>query len=158
MNLSWPSQIMGNYFQAAGIPLLQGREFTPADDAKAPLVAIVNEKLAQRFWPGQEPIGKRLRWGMPKTPTPWMTVVGVLGNIKQTSADAPTQYQIYQPCSQYLASFGTLVPPGLLNAQAGSIVLRTALPPKSMMESLRATVQSIDPQLPSLRSIRWTRR
>lgn len=148
MNFAWPSQVMGNYFQAAGIPLPEGRELTPADDAKTPLVAIVNEKLAQHFWPGQDPIGKRLRWGMPETPTPWMTVVGVMGNIKQTSADAPTQYQIYQPYSQYMASFGSLAPPGLLNAQAGSIVLRTALPPDSMMKSLRATVQSIDPQLP----------
>ncbi len=148
MNLAWPSQVMGNYIQAAGIPLLQGREFTPADDAKAPLVAIVNEKLAQHFWPGQDPLGKRLRWGLPETPTLWITVVGVIGDIKQMSADAPTQYQIYQPGSQYLASFGKLVPPGSLSAQGGSIVLRTALPPDSMMESLRATVRSIDPQLP----------
>jgi putative ABC transport system permease protein len=148
MNLAWPSQVMGNYFQAAGFPLIQGREFTPADDAKALLVAIVNERLAQHFWPGQDPIGKRLRWGMPETPTPWMTVVGMMGNIKQTAADAPTQYQIYQPYGQYLASFGSLAPPDLLNAQGGSIVLRTALPPDSMMESLRAKVRSIDPQLP----------
>lgn len=148
MNLSWPSQVMGNYFQSAGIPLLQGRQFTPADVAKAPLVTIVNEKLAKHFWPGQDPIGKRLRWGMAKTPTPWLTVVGVIGDIKQTAADALTQYQIYQPCAQYLASFGSLVPPGMLNAQDGTIVLRTGLPPDTMLESLRATISSIDPQLP----------
>jgi len=148
LEIAWPSQVMGDYFRAAGIPLLQGREFTPADGAKAPLVAIVNEKLAQHFWPGQDPIGKRLRWGMPESPTPWMTVIGVMGNVKQTSADAPTQDEIYQPYTQFMASIGTLVPPGVLNAQAGSIVLRTALPPDSMTESLRATVLSIDPQLP----------
>jgi len=62
--------------------------------------------------------------------------------------DAPTQYEIYQPSSQLMASYGKLVPPGLLNAQAGSILLRTALPLDSMSESLRATVLSIDPQLP----------
>jgi ABC-type antimicrobial peptide transport system permease subunit len=77
-----------------------------------------------------------------------MTVVGVMGNIKQMAVDAPTQYEIYQPSLQVMASYGNLVPPGLLNAQAGSIVLRTALPPDSMIESLRATVLSIDPQLP----------
>jgi putative ABC transport system permease protein len=148
LEIAWPSQVMGDYFRAAGIPLLQGREFTPADGAKAPLVAIVNEKLAQHFWLGQDPIGKRLRWGMPESPTPWITVVGVMGNVKQTSADAPTQDEIYQPSSQYLPSLGTLVPPGMLNAQSGSIVLHTALPPDSMMESLHATVMSIDPQLP----------
>jgi ABC-type antimicrobial peptide transport system permease subunit len=111
----------------------------------------VNEKLAQHFWLGQDPIGKRLRWGMPESPTPWITVVGVMGNVKQTSADAPTQDEIYQPYSQYMASIGSLAPPGLLNGQAGSIVLHTALPPDSMMESLHATVMSIDPQLPLTR-------
>ena len=139
---------MGDYFRAAGIPLLSGRVFSGADNVKAPLVCIVNHMLAERFWPGQDPIGKRLRWGYPKTPTPWMTVVGVMGNIKQMAVDAPTQYEIYQPSSQLMASYGKLVLHGLLNAQAGSIVLRTALPPDSVVESLHATVWSIDPQLP----------
>jgi predicted permease len=147
-DIAWPSSVMGDYFRAAGIPLLRGREFTGADNVKAPLVCIVNHMLAENFWPGQDPIGKRLRWGYPKTPTPWMTVVGVMGNIKQMAVDAPTQYEIYQPSGQLMASYGNLVPPGLLNAQAGSIALRTALPPDSVVESLHATVWSIDPQLP----------
>ena len=148
LDIAWPSQVMGDYFRAAGIPLLRGRVFTGADNVKAPLVCIVNHMLAEHFWPGQNPIGKRLRWGYPKSPSPWMTVVGVMGDIKQMAVDAPTQYEIYQPSSQLMASYGNLVPPGLLNAQAGSIVLRTALPPDSMIESLRPTVLSIDPQLP----------
>jgi putative ABC transport system permease protein len=148
VDVAWPSQVMGNYFRAAGIPLLRGRVFTGADNVKAAPVCIVNQMLAEHFWPGQDPIGKRLRWGYPKTPTPWMTVVGVMGNIKQMAVDAPTQYEIYQPSSQLMASYGTLVPPGLLNAQTGGIVLRTALPPDSIVESLQATVLSIDPQLP----------
>ena len=148
LDIAWPSQVMGDYFRAAGIPLLRGRVFTGADNAKAPLVCIVNHMLAEHFWPGQDPIGKRLRWGMPESPTSWITVVGVMGNVKQTSADAPTQDEIYQPYSQSMASIGSLAPPGLLNGQAGSIVLHTALPPDSMMESLHAIVMSIDPQLP----------
>ena len=148
VDIAWPSQVMGDYFRAAGIPLLRGRVFTEVDNVKAPLVCIVNHMLAEHFWPGQDPIGKRLRWGYAKTPTPWMTVVGVMGDIKQMAVDAPTQYEIYQPSSQLMASYGKLVPPGMLNAQAGSIVLRTALPPDSMIESLRARVLSIDPQLP----------
>ena len=102
---------MGDYLKAAGIPLLRGREFTEADNTKSPLVAMVNEKLADHFWPGQNPIGKRIRWGMQETPTPWITVVGVIGNIKQTTADMPTQFQIYQPASQNIVSFGSLAPP-----------------------------------------------
>lgn len=148
VDIAWPSQVMGDYFRAAGIPLLSGRVFSDADSVKAPLVCTVNQMLAEHFWPGQDPIGKRLRWGYPKTPTPWMTVVGVMGNIKQMAVDAPTQYEIYQPSSQLMASYGILVPPGLLNAQTGSIVLRTALPPDSVVESLHAAVWGIDPQLP----------
>jgi predicted lysophospholipase L1 biosynthesis ABC-type transport system permease subunit len=104
--------------------------------------------LAQHYWPGQDPIGKRIRWGMPETPTPWMTVVGEIVDIKQSAADAPTQEQIYQPASQNAASYGALAPPDMLNAQGGSIVLRSQLPPEQMADSLRATVRSIDPQLP----------
>lgn len=148
VDIAWPSQVMGDYFRAAGIPLLRGRVFTEADNVKAPLVCVVNQMLAEHFWPGEDPIGKRLRWGYSNTPTPWVTVVGVMRNIKQMAVDAPTQYEIYQPSSQLMASYGNLVPPGLLNAQSGSLVLRTALPLDSMIESLRATVLSIDPQLP----------
>jgi len=148
LSLAWPSQIFGDYFAAAGIPLLRGRTFTDADNAKSSLVAIVNERLARHFWPGQDAIGKRIRWGMVETPTPWMTVVGVIGDIRQSTPDVATQYQIYQPFSQNVASYGSLAPADSLNAQGGAIVLRTALPPDSMAETLRNTVRSIDPQLP----------
>ncbi|HXR39962.1 MAG TPA: ABC transporter permease [Terracidiphilus sp.] len=149
MIVSWNShEVMGHYFRAVGIPLLRGRDFTEADDARAPLVAVVNRTLAQHYWPGQDPIGKRVRWGVPDSPTPWMTVVGEVGDIKQTAADADTQAQIYQPASQNVASYGSLARPEMLNANFGSIVLRTMLPPEQMADSLRATVRSIDPQLP----------
>ncbi len=148
LNLSWFSSVMGDYFRAAGIPLLRGRSFTPADTATSPLVCIVNRTLAEHFWPGQDPIGKRVHWGMKETPLPWMTVVGEIGDIKQTAPGDPTRYQVYQPASQTTASFGSLAPPDMLNAQGGSIVLRTALPPDAMISALRATIHSIDPQLP----------
>lgn len=148
LSLSWPSQVMGDYFGASGIPLLRGRTFTDSDTAKSPLVVIVNQTLARHFWPGQDPIGKRLRWGMKETPTPWMTVVGEIGDIKQNTPAAATGYQIYQPFSQGTVSFGSLAPPDSLDAQGGSIVLRTTLPPEQVMNSLRAVVRQIDPQLP----------
>jgi predicted permease len=148
LSLSWASWLMGDYFHAAGIPLLRGRAFTEADNPKAPLVCIVNRALAEHFWPGQDPIGKRVHWGMQETPLPWMTVVGEIGDIKQTAPGEPTQYQIYGPSSQNIASFGSLASADLLNSQGGSIVLRTALPPDAMIDSLRAAVRSIDPQLP----------
>ena len=149
MNASWDShEVMGHYFRAMGIPLLRGRDFTEADDARAQLVVVVNRTLAQRYWPGQDPIGKRLRWGVAESPTPWMTVVGEVGDIKQTAADADTQAQIYQPACQNVASYGSLARPEMLNANFGSIVLRTMLAPETMSDALRSAVRSIDPQLP----------
>jgi putative ABC transport system permease protein len=148
LNLNWPSQVMGSYFRAVGVPLLRGREFTEADRAGSPLVVIVNRTLVQQYWPGQDPLGRRIHWGLPKTPAPWMTVVGEIGDIKQSGADANAGPQIYQPAGQATASYGGFEFPDMLNGSGGSIVLRAALPPEQMADALRATVRSIDPQLP----------
>jgi len=148
MNLAWPPQVIGDYFRAAGIPLLRGRDFTEADRAGAPLVVIVNRTLAERYWPGQDPIGKRMKIGVPETPLPWMTVVGEIADIKQTSADGDTLNQFYTTPSQFKVAIGSFAPPDLLMGNYGSIVLRGQLPPEQMADSLRAVVRSIDPQLP----------
>jgi predicted permease len=148
MNLAWQPQLMGDYFRAAGIPLLRGRDFTAADRADSPFVVIVNRTLAERYWPGQNPIGKRIHLGVTETPLPWMTVVGEIGDIKQTSAEAETRNQIYMPASQIKPEIGKYAPPGMLTGNGGSIVLRGQLPPEQMADSLRAVVHSIDPQLP----------
>ncbi len=77
LNLVWLPEVMGDYFRAAGIPILRGRAFTPADTATSPLVVVVNRTLAERYWPGQDPIGKRLHRGSAEATTlPWITVVG----------------------------------------------------------------------------------
>jgi len=148
LSLAWPPQLMGDFFRAAGIPVLRGRDFTEADRADSPLVVIVNHTLAERYWPSQDPIGKRLKIGVPQTPNPWMTVVGEIADIKQTSADADTLNQFYMPASQFKAAIGNFAPPGMLTGNYGSIVLRGQLPPEQMADSLRAVVRSIDPQLP----------
>ncbi len=148
LNLAWPSRVMGSYFSAAGIPLIRGRDFTEADTSSAPLVVIVNRTLAEHYWPGQDPIGKRLKIGVPESSTAWMTVVGEIADIKQTAADSDTTNQIYQPASQFRASIGQFAPPDMLNGNYGSIVLRGQLPPGQMADALRSTVRSIDPQLP----------
>jgi predicted permease len=144
----WPSQVEGSYFSAAGIPLLRGRAFTDADNANAPMVIIVNRTLAERFWPGQDPIGKRIHAGLKETPLPWMTVVGEIGDIKEHSADSKTTYQFYQPIAQFKASLGQFAAPDLIAGNFGTVVLRSDLPPEMMADSLRSAVRSIDPQLP----------
>ena len=145
---AWPARVMGNYFRAAGIPLLRGRDFSDADRPGAPLVVIVNRTLAERYWPGQDPIGKRLHLGLPETDLPWMTVVGEIGDVKQTAADAETQSQIYSPVSQTRDVHRRNEAPGWIDGTFGSIVIRGQLPPERLVDSLRAVVRSIDPQLP----------
>jgi predicted permease len=146
--MSWASQVFGSYLSAEGIPLLHGRDFTDADRAGSPLVVIVNHTLAQHYWPGQDPVGKRIHWGLKDTPMPWLTVVGEIGDVKQSAADAGIQDQVYQPSGQYSESLGTFAMTGMLNGDGGSIVMRGALAPDQMTDALRAAVRSIDPRLP----------
>ncbi len=148
MNLSTTSQVMGNFFQAMGIPLLRGRLFTEADRHGSQLVLIVNHKLAQHYWPGQDPIGKRLRIGTPEMQTPWLTVVGEVADVKLTSPDEPSKEQYYSPVDQGVDDAGALAQPTDLNGTGGFIVLRSNLPSDQMENALRATVRSIDPLLP----------
>jgi predicted permease len=146
--VAWRGQAMDQYFSAMGIPLLRGREFTTADTASSQLVVIVNRKFAEHYWPGQDPIGKRLHIGFRETPLPWMTVVGEIRDIKQKSADSDVTEQIYQPMSQFKRGLGQFAPPDMLTGSGGSIALRSSLAPEQMISSLRAVVRSIDPQLP----------
>ena len=148
LNLAWIPQLIGNYFQAQGIPIIRGRDFTLADDANAPLVAIVNRTLAEHYWPGQDPIGKRLHRGPAEAHLPWLTVVGEIGDVKQLAADVPTGMQFYIPSSQVKAGAGSFAPPSFVTGNQGTIVVRGQLPPEQMADSLRTVVHSIDPQLP----------
>jgi predicted permease len=150
LNLSWVPVVMGRYFQAQGIPIIRGRDFNAGDDLPgAPLVVIVNRTLAEHYWPGQDPIGKRLHRGPERATTlPWLTIVGEIGDIKETAADSPTLNQIYIPTSQSKADAGSFAPPGMLVGNTGFLVIRGQLPPEQMADSLRAVVRSIDPQLP----------
>jgi predicted permease len=148
MNLATVAQVNGDYFPSMGIPLLRGRYFTDADKAGAQLVMIVNQKLAQHYWPNQDPIGKRLRIGTAEMKTPWLTIVGEVADVKLSSPDEPTKEEYYGPVDQAEEEVGSLASPDDLNGNGGYIVLRSALPPEQMENALRATVASIDSQLP----------
>jgi putative ABC transport system permease protein len=148
LHLAWPSAVFGDYFHAMGIPLLRGRFFNEDDTAKSPLAVIVNRKLAEHFWPGQNPIGKRMLVGTLGTSAPWITVVGEVSDVKQWTPDGTTLEQFYQPVSQLGIGYGELASPTDLYGTYGYIVLRTSLPPEQMENALLATVHSIDPQLP----------
>jgi predicted permease len=148
MNLATWIQVEGDYLQAMQVPLLAGRFLSPSDTADSQLVIVVNHKLAEHFWPGQSPLGKRIRIGTPETPTPWLTIVGEIADIKETSPDVPTKEELYQSVEQVEKSVGSLGSPTDLNGNAGWIVIRTGMDPEQMSNTLRTTVRAIDPQLP----------
>src|SRR3984893_11849014 len=134
--------------EAMGIPLLEGRSFTQADTANTQRVAIVNHKLAEHYWPGSNPIGKRLRLGTQEAQTLWMTIVGEVADVREGSPDAPSKEQWYQPVEQFEKSIGSMASPTDLNGNGGYIAIRTAMEPEQITNVLRATVRSMDPQLP----------
>jgi predicted permease len=149
MNLATPVAVQGDYLQAMSIPLLVGRFFTTADTKNSQLVAIVNHKLAGHYWPGSNSIGKRFRIGTQEMQTPWMTIVGEVADVKESSPDIPAKEQYYQPAEQFEASLGSLASPvDPPRGNTGFIAIRTAIEPEQLANVLRATVRSIDPQLP----------
>ena len=99
------------YLHALRIPLKAGREITDGDNENAPLVLLVSEGFAARYWPNQDPIGKRVKlpWNPGRDDEPWRTVVGVVGDVKQYGPDKPTVNALYLPHAQYPVSFMTLV-------------------------------------------------
>ena len=151
LNLAMVSLLRGDPIQALGIRLMRGRTFTEADNAGSQLVALVNRQLAERYWPGQDPIGNRFRRGMQETKTPWMTVVGEVDSVKMGSPDERTADQFYQPVDQTAISEGDFASAGEVNADYGHILLRTRMEPEQMENALRAAVHQIDPQLPLYR-------
>ncbi len=135
-NTSFHSVIYGDYLQAMGIPLLRGRYFTEQDTSKSTRVLIVSESLAKRYWPGQDPLGKRLKWGPPESSDPWLTVVGVVGDVKQGPLDSPTVPHTYEPFVQLGGDVAWL-----------RVAMRSEGDPASLVASLRSIVHSIDSQL-----------
>ena len=148
LSLATPIQVIGDYLQAMQVPLLAGRFFAPTDTADTQLVAVVNHKLAEHYWPGKDPLGKRIRIGLPETQTPWITIVGEVADLKETSPDDPTKEELYQPVDQRQRSDGSLASPSDLQGNGMWVVMRTAMDPDQIANALRATVRSIDPMLP----------
>jgi putative ABC transport system permease protein len=128
-----------DYFRALGIPLRAGRTFSETDTPAGQRVAIVSESLAQKYWPDENPIGKRLKIGSdasdPKVP--WLSVVGVAGSVKSQGQFAPFVPEIYVPYTQY---------PWTLSPR--QIVVRTASSPAGIVEAIRQQVAALDTDVP----------
>ena len=121
-----------DYFKAMGMPLLKGRYFDERDVRGAPTVAIVDDKLAERFWPGQDPIGKRMRRGDQE---PWRTVVGVVADTKQYEVDGEPPITGFYPVQQ-------------IGIASRYIVIRTKGDPAALSTSVTREVQALDADLP----------
>jgi len=134
--------ITPNYFETLGVPLVQGRFFTAADAEKAPAVVVINVAMARTYFPGENPLGKRLQVGAtPESDVPWMEVVGVVGDVRQ-GLDLEPKAEMYLPYRQADA---------VLPVFQLSIVLRTATDPKLQASALRSALAEIDPNQPLVR-------
>lgn len=132
--------ISGDYFAAMGVPLLKGRWFSRSDSESSQPVAIVNETLARRSWPREDPVGKRMKPGFDDSP--WHTVIGVVANVKHAGLDAETQPEMYYSYLQ--------VAPELMNFVEGSmtVVIRAEGDPAMLTEAVRREVRGLDPDQP----------
>lgn len=130
-----------NYFQTMAQPLLQGREFSDADGPDGPAVCIVNRSLAQRFWPDQDPIGKRVKWGRLDSPRPWLTVVGVVGDMKVIAdpRDGEVIGMVTRPLAQIVALGPAIV-------DEITFVLVTDQNVGAMELAIRAALKRADPR------------
>ena len=130
------------YQKTLGIPVVQGRWLADADREGAPVAVVINQAMAHTFFPNESPLGKFLKLGTdPTDDTPWMEVVGVIGNVKQgLASDAPTEmYVNYRQANAILPVF------------ALSVVMRTATDPRLLANTFRGAVREIDPNQPVVR-------
>jgi putative ABC transport system permease protein len=146
--------ISPGYFKTMGIPILRGRDFDEHDVAppKAPQAAvrgdtmpaatkgvtIIDERLAREYWPDQDPIGKRIRFGPPEDNEPWHEIVGVVGEVKHQRLDASTRKSVYLPHAQ--------MPIG-----GSRLAIKTEGRPESLIGAVRNQVRELDPDLPVTR-------
>jgi predicted permease len=137
------SYVGAGYAKTMQIPVLKGREFNEGDTQSSLPVAMVNERFADKFWPGENPIGKRIRLDLPHgsdarelARAPWRTVVGVLGNVQQYGQDARPDPFLYEPFTQSTAS---------TPATYRELVVRSAVGLASVADDLRKAVARVDP-------------
>ncbi|MEW6209763.1 MAG: ABC transporter permease [Acidobacteriota bacterium] len=126
-----------DYFRALGIPLLRGRFFSDSDDMKSMPVAIIDRSVAEKSWPGEEAIGKRIRSGMDRAGDVWMTIIGIVGDVRQSGLDADTYPAIYVPYTQRP-----------YRAREMTIVARASIDPSALIAAARREVAQIDKNLP----------
>ncbi|MGB7022175.1 MAG: ABC transporter permease [Candidatus Acidiferrales bacterium] len=130
-------EVSPGFISTLGIPLLRGRTFTDTDKQGAPLVGMVNARLAQQYWPNRDPMGRRFMFGHPsaKNPPKWLTVVGVVGDTKLYGLASPSRLEVYVSSLQYPESHMNLV-------------VKSRIDPSALTSAIRGAVASIDKDQP----------
>jgi predicted permease len=124
--------ICPKYFQTMGIKLVSGREFTDRDALNAPGVIVINEALAKRYWPGEDPLGKRIKIGFFNSDAPWLTVVGVARDVKQGGLDRQPRPEFFRPYNQAAWPIMT-------------VVVRTAYEPRAFITPVKQALAKFEP-------------
>jgi predicted permease len=135
--------VLGNYLDSLGIRLLRGRFFNRDEMAGRSHAVLISASIARRYWPGENPVGKRLAWGTAPGPdTTWLEVVGVVADVKHGALDVASRDHTFEPYRQVCA--------GRANSLCGSlqVVLRTRVEPASLAPAVRREVAALDSLLP----------
>ena len=120
-----------DYFRAMGIPLLRGRIFSAADTVdNAPSTIIINETMARQYWPNEDPLGKRLKFDDPNFKSPWFTIIGVVGDVRQEGLEMPAGLMSYVPSD---------------GEWTDDLVIHTRMDPRPIVSAVREQLRAIDP-------------
>ena len=123
------------YFESMEIPLLQGRFFNDLDTEKSSQVIVIDERMARNYWPDRNPLGTRIKFGSVESDNPWMTVVGVVGSVKQYDLESESRVTMYLPAA-------------LGHGSTMYLVARTNVLPSSLVASITSEARSMDPNIP----------
>jgi predicted permease len=129
-------EVSADFFKTVGTPLLRGRFFSIGDDADAPPVAIINDAMARRSWPGQDPVGRRFKLGPLDSDRPWFTVVGVVADLRRQGPEREPFPQVYESLAQN-------------SSRSVDVFVRTSTQdPVSMAGALKAAVHRVEKNAP----------
>lgn len=132
--------ISSKYFQTLGIPILQGRDFNEADHDKSTPVIVINQSMANSIWPGEDPLGRRIKLGVDDDP--FYSIVGVVSDVKQKALDAQIRPAMFVPYRQ------TSLTKGLIVRRDLTLVVRTVSEPISVSAAVKEQIRAKDRNLP----------
>jgi putative ABC transport system permease protein len=149
-------QASPDLFRALGIPLITGRGFNEGDVDGAPAVVIVSDSLAKRYWPDQDPLGRRIKWGNKEFGSPWMSVIGVVGDVRQRGLDTAPKPTLYVPSLQLGDPIKMQIGVTLRDLMTGDarsieLVARSTSDTAGLANAIRSAVWTVDPNQPVTR-------